>query len=108
MTHRKSRTQYALAIFYNSLLIMLLLGLQWRLWLGEHSIMQVNQLKGDIKQQKIANKQLRLTNTALLQDIEHIESNIEEVKQLARSTLGFIDEGETFYQLIPTPIKKRY
>ena len=82
------------------ILLVLLLLLQYRLWVGEGSLAEVNNLQQEIaaQQQKLA--KLRQRNRALQAEVRDLKQGMEAIEERARSELGMIKEGETFYQVI--------
>lgn len=81
------------------LLLMFFAGLQYRLWIGAGSWEQITQLERDIKQQTMINQQLRDRNRVLESEVRDLKNGLESVEERARSELGLIKEGETFYLL---------
>ncbi|MEW8027306.1 MAG: cell division protein FtsB [Candidatus Thiodiazotropha sp.] len=89
-----------------AILIGLLLFLQYRLWVGEGSLAEVNNLKQEIGQLQKELVGLRERNRALQAEVEDLRSGQTAIEERARSELGMIKEGETFYQVI-TPGKEK-
>ncbi|MCU7924747.1 MAG: cell division protein FtsB, partial [Candidatus Thiodiazotropha sp. (ex Dulcina madagascariensis)] len=81
-----------------AILIVLLLFLQYRLWVGEGSLAEVNNLEQEIKQLKQELVGLRERNSALQAEVEDLRSGQAAIEERARSELGMIKEGEIFYQ----------
>lgn len=81
-------------------LIVLLLLLQYRLWVGEGSLAEVNNLKQEIAIQQQELKQLRQRNRALTAEVQDLKQGLSAIEGRARSELGMIRKGETFYQII--------
>ncbi len=81
-------------------LIVLLLLLQYRLWVGEGSLAEVNNLKREIAIQQQELAQLRQRNRALMAEVQGLKQGLAAVEERARSELGMIRKGETFYQII--------
>ncbi len=79
---------------------MLLLLLQYRLWVGEGSLAEVNNLKQEIATQQQELAQLRQRNRALMAEVQDLKQGLTAVEERARSELGMIRKGETFYQII--------
>jgi cell division protein FtsB len=80
-------------------LLALLAGLQYRLWVGDGSLAQVNQLQQQIAEQKGENEQLQERNRILEAEVLELKSGMETVEERARHELGMLKEGETLYQL---------
>ena len=85
------------------LLILLLLSLQYRLWVGPGSLAEVNNLKQEISIQREKLVGLRDRNRALQAEVEDLRSGQSAIEERARSELGMIKQGETFYQVINPP-----
>ncbi|MCJ8169722.1 cell division protein FtsB [Atopomonas sediminilitoris] len=81
------------------LMALLLAGLQYRLWLGEGSLAQVNHLKQQIAAQVGENERLLERNRVLEAEVRELKSGLEIVEERARQELGMVKEGETLYQL---------
>ena len=83
------------------LLIVLLAGLQTRLWVGDGSLAEVKQLNEAVAKQKLSNKQLKERNETLAAEVMDLKKGLEAVEERARSELGMIKkEHETFYQIV--------
>jgi cell division protein FtsB len=80
-------------------LLTLLAGLQYRLWVGDGSLAQVTQLKQQIADQQGENQQLQERNRILEAEVLELKSGMETVEERARHELGMLKEGETLYQL---------
>lgn len=85
-------------------LLLVLLGmlvwLQYRLWLGSGSWEEVTQLRREIAQQEQLNSELRERNERLSNEVRSLKTDLDKVEQRARSELGLIQEGETFYLIV--------
>ena len=83
-----------------ALIVLLIVLLQYRLWLGDGSIRQVNeyQQKVDRLKQQVNEKKER--NEALYAEVEDLRKGKEAIEELARHELGMIKEDETFIQVI--------
>ena len=80
---------------------LLLLALQWRLWLGENSVGELHQLKQKIADQQQQNDTLREANRQLLLRINNLRNGDKVLEETARRELGMIKKGETFLLYIP-------
>ncbi len=81
-------------------IVFMIFLLQYRLWLGDGSIRQVNeyQQKVDRLKQQVNEKKER--NEALYAEVEDLRKGDEAVEERARHELGMIKEDETFIQVI--------
>lgn len=78
----------------------LLVLLQYRLWFGSGSIPQVRQLE-KIKQEHIMeNNVLSERNRSLTAEVLDLKTGIEAIEERARTEMGMIKQGETFYQIV--------
>jgi len=81
-------------------LVLLFVVLQYRLWVGDGSLAEVQRLRESIAQQQAENGQLRERNTALDAEVRDLKQGLVAVEERARAELGMIKEGETFFQII--------
>ncbi|WP_456379164.1 cell division protein FtsB [Thiolapillus sp.] len=85
-------------------LLAMLLVLQYRLWVGQGSLAEVFRLQQQIESQQQQLVQMKERNARLRAEVESLKTGLEAVESRARSDLGMIREGETFYQVIePEP-----
>jgi cell division protein FtsB len=82
-----------------ALLVMLLI-LQFRLWVGEGSVAELRQLQSRVDAQQLENEQLRARNSSLETEVLNLKEGLEAVEERARNDLGMIREDETFYLVI--------
>jgi len=89
------------------ILCLLLILLQYRLWVGEGSLAEVNNLEKEIATQKQELEQLRQRNRALTAEVQDLKQGLNAIEERARSELGMIRKGETFYQIIEPEEKEK-
>jgi cell division protein FtsB len=82
------------------LLVALLAFLQYRLWWGEGGRRSVEALHHQVEQQAHENEGLQQRNAALAAEVEDLKSGETAVEERARSELGMIKPGETFYRVV--------
>ena len=82
------------------ILLLLLVVLQYRLWVGEGSLAEVYALRQEIESRKAELEQLRIRNQALQAEVNDLKQGLEAIEERARSELGMIRQGEIFYQVI--------
>lgn len=82
------------------LLLILLVWLQFELWVGKGSLTEVRELKQAIELQKQENERLKERNEALAAEVKDLKSGLEAIEELARSEMGMIKKDETFYQIV--------
>lgn len=83
-----------------AVLLVILLILQFRLWVGEGSVAELRQLQSRVQAQQLENEQLRERNTALEIEVLNLKEGLEAVEERARNDLGMIRDDETFYLVI--------
>ncbi|MAY43467.1 MULTISPECIES: cell division protein FtsB [unclassified Neptuniibacter] len=83
-----------------ALLIVLFFGLQYRLWFGENSVRDIWDLDAKIELQKTINKELSQRNSELEAEVQDLKKGYAALEERARSELGMIRKGETFFQLV--------
>lgn len=84
------------------LLVALLAWLQYRLWLGGGGQAEVQALQQQVQKQVRDNGGLQQRNDALAAEVKDLknEGGGEAVEERARSELGMIKPGETFYRVV--------
>jgi cell division protein FtsB len=95
-------------------LLVLLVLLQYRLWLGEGGMREVTRLRGQIEQQRVQNQRLKERNRTLLAEVQDLKKGTIAIEERARTDLGMVGSGETFYQVVtqkdapaPAPAESR-
>ena len=81
-------------------LVAMLALLQFRLWTGQGGHRSVNALQSQVQQQTRENAGLEQRNAALAAEVEDLKSGEAAVEERARSELGMIKPGETFYRVV--------
>jgi cell division protein FtsB len=82
------------------LLLALLAWLQYRLWFGNGGEREVAALQAQVQRQARENAGLRQRNDALAAEVEDLKSGEAAAEERARSELGMIKPGETFYRVV--------
>ena len=90
-----------------ALLFLILLGLQYRLWVGEGSLAEIWSMKEKIEEQTLENQLLRERNELLKAEVADLKKGLDAVEERARSELGMVKKEETFYQLIKEAQQKQ-
>lgn len=80
--------------------IAVLLSLQVKLWLGKGGIGEVARLDRAIAAQQRENDRLLERNQALAAEVSDLRQGREAIEERARSELGMIGHGETFYRIV--------
>ena len=76
--------------------------LQYQLWLGDDSVRTLNRLELEVEAQRANNEKLEQRNRLVEIEVLDLKNGLEAVEERARSELGMIEQGETFYLLVPT------
>ena len=85
------------------LLVVLLVLLQYKLWVGDGSFAEVWDLYQQVEMQREENQQLHERNQALEAEVQDLKQGLGAIEERAREELGMVKEGETFYQIIEEP-----
>jgi cell division protein FtsB len=89
-------------------LILLLLLLQYPLWIADDGYRAVWRLDDAIDQQRIENAGLEARNQALSAEVEDLKEGMAAAEEIARSELGMIGPDETLYLVAdPEPEDRR-
>jgi len=84
-----------------AVLILMLIGLQYKLWFGDGSLSEVVQLTHELEIQKQKLSELEERNKILEAQVLDLQNGLDAFEEKARNDLGMIKQGETFIQLIP-------
>jgi cell division protein FtsB len=85
------------------ILLLLLIGLQFKLWSDHGGMSEVNSLRISVKKQGDENDKLTQRNQALAADVADLKHGEQAVEARARGELGLVKPGETFYQVVEKP-----
>lgn len=87
-------------------LILLLIGLQYKLWFGDGSLSEVVQLSSELDIQKEKLRLLEERNKILEAQVLDLQNGLDAFEEKARNDLGMIKQGETFIQVVPSAGKE--
>ncbi|MCG6865912.1 MAG: cell division protein FtsB [Thiogranum sp.] len=87
-------------------LVVLLVLLQYRLWVGDGSLAEVWSLYQQVEVQRAENQRLLERNQALEAEVKDLKQGLDAIEERAREELGMIKKGESFYQIIDEPPAK--
>jgi len=93
-----------------AVLLVMFLVLQFKLWFGDGGLIEVRELRRAITAQQEENAHLRERNAALEAEVTDLRHGLAAIEERARSELGMVIQGETFFQLVedpPTPAPGR-
>ena len=74
--------------------------LQFQLWIGDDSVRSLNLLEDQVAEQKSINMSLEDRNKKLEIEIVDLITGVEAIEERARSELGMIEQGETFFLIV--------
>ena len=89
-----------------TILIVLLLYLQFKLWVGDGGIPEVIHLQSEVDTAENKKNKLQERNQALAAEVRDLKKGMDAVEERARNELGMIRDDETFYQIIKPEEKK--
>jgi len=78
----------------------LLMWLQYKLWLGDGGIPEVLELEAEIETVQSEVNTLQERNRALNAEVMDLKKGIEAIEERARSEMGMIKKDEIYYQVI--------
>ena len=81
-------------------LLVLLIWLQYKIWLQDGGIPEILQLQQEVEQVSIEVKQLKERNLSLDAEVKDLKKGLDAIEERARSEMGMIKEGEIYYQVI--------
>jgi cell division protein FtsB len=86
-------------IFVISLAAALVL-LQYRLWVSDQGLRDVSRLQTALATQEEENHEQFERNRQLAAEVSDLKGGMSALEERARSELGMIGSGETFYQVV--------
>jgi len=75
--------------------------LQARLWLSNGGLREVWRLEAEVARRTEENVRLAARNATLEGEVRDLKEGLAAVEERARTDLGMIQAGETFYQIAP-------
>lgn len=85
------------------ILVILLLLLQYPLWLGKGGWLKVWDMNRQVEAQQQVNQQNQARNTLLDAEVRDLKQGTEAIEERARSELGMIKRDEVFFQILEKP-----
>ena len=82
------------------ILLLLFVLLQYAIWAGKNNILDLFALNSTLNELKVENSKLRQRNDRLHAEVIDIKSRLSAIEAHARSELGLVKPGETFFQII--------
>ena len=83
-----------------ALLLLLLAVLQYRLWVGDGSLVEVWRLTERVRAQEHENEALSQRNRLLEAEVRDLKEGLDAIEERARHELGMIKKGEVFYLVV--------
>lgn len=77
-----------------------LILLQYRLWLSDQALREVSRLQAAVDAQASANREQGERNRQLIAEVTDLKLGLTALEERARSELGMVGSGETFYQVV--------
>jgi len=81
-------------------LLVLLIWLQYKIWLQDGGIPEIIQLRQEVQQVDLEVKQLKERNASLDAEVKDLKKGLDAIEERARSEMGMIKQGEIYYQVI--------
>lgn len=85
------------------ILTVLLVLLQYPLWLGKGSWLKVWDHNRQLEAQREINRQAQMRNASMDAEVRDLKEGTAAIEERARSELGMVRRGEVFYQIIEKP-----
>lgn len=85
------------------ILLVILIGLQFKLWSGAGSMRDVDALRVSVKKQADENVRLTQRNQSVRADVVDLKHGDQAVEARARTELGLVKPGEVFFQVVEPP-----
>ena len=93
---RRARARALAGLFLAAAIV----GLQYRLWLGDGSVADIVNLRSAIETQREENERLYARNRELEAEVIDLKTGLESIEYRARRDLGMTRQDETFYQIV--------
>jgi len=90
-----------MAKWFAGVLVAALVLLQYRMWLSDDGVSEVLRLAQAVESQKATNEGLRERNAQLAAEVADLKDGFTALEERARSELGMVSPGESFYQVVP-------
>ena len=86
--------------FISLILVILLVVLQYRLWIGNGSLTEVHHLEQTRQNLLDETRSLQTRNQSLAAEVNDLKHGNDAIEERARTGMGMIKKGEVFYQII--------
>lgn len=81
-------------------LLLLLVWLQYKIWLQDGGIPEVIELQKEVGEVSVEVKKLQERNSSLAGEVKDLKKGLDAIEERARSEMGMIKQGEVYYQVI--------
>ena len=98
-------TDYAVRLIVIGLTVLLML-IQYPLWLGKGSWLRVWDLSRQLDSALVKEQELRERNAKLASEVQDLKEGTGALEERARYELGLIKDNETFVQILEGEAKK--
>jgi cell division protein FtsB len=92
--------------FLMVVLVVVLALLQARLWVSNGGLREVWRLETEVARRTDENDRLATRNSALEAEVRDLKQGLAAAEERARTELGMIHAGETFYQIAPAQAER--
>lgn len=89
-----------------AILIVLLVMLQYKIWLGDGGVPEILQLEEEVEAVQAQVDTLTERNLALDAEVQDLKKGMDAIEERARSELGMIGKDEIYYQVISSDSDK--
>jgi cell division protein FtsB len=86
--------------YFVAIIILLIVHLQYRIWLGDGSIAEIRAYQQRLDDLKKVAEEKKQRNQALYAEVLDLRKGQEAVEERARNELGMIKPDETFFQVL--------
>ena len=86
--------------FFMCLGLVAVAALQYHYWRGDAGHLAVEELEGKIEKAERVNDRLHRRNRVLAAEIVALKSGLDAVEARARTSLGMVAQGETFFLVV--------
>ena len=82
------------------ILALLIVALQYPLWLGKGSWLKAWEVDQELTKQNTENARLKARNASLDAEVKDLKTGYEAIEERARSELGMVKQDEVFFQIL--------
>lgn len=87
-----------------SIMIVVIMGLQYRLWFGSGSFAEVSELEKKVAIQQEMNNILKERNDQLNAEVLDLKNGFDAIEERARFSQGMVGRDETFFMVVTSGI----